>query len=341
MTARRLAPLLSVALLACGARTATPLRDAPRGDPVAVRAWFGPVETIAGTGVQGRRGANAWRPEFEGGPAVDAALSRPHFAMADAAGNVYVADKDAHAVRRIAPDGKITTVAGTNESGDDGDAPGPGNARRLSSPNGVWARADGTVYILDLDNSKIRRLDVSGELTTLFTDADGISVGRGLWVSDDEQLVYFASNSAVKRWTPAAGVTTVATGFSSLGNLVVDPNGALVVTDRGGGRVYRLDASGNRTVIAGNGKAAGGGDGSPAVDSALAGVRAVWFDARGGFFLGTHEGSQVWYVDKAGVLHLFLEPPAVSEVRGLSMDNAGNLLVVDDDRGFIRRLAVR
>src|SRR5262249_22707571 len=150
------------------------------------------------------------------------------------------ADKDAHAIRKITPSGLIFTVAGMNVAGDDGDDPGPGLQRHLSSPNGLWVFGDGTLYILDLGNAKIRRLDTNGILTTLFHVKDGIDSGRGLWVQGEESLVYFASGNSVRKWTPGGGVKTVADGFDDLGNLVVDPAGSLVVTDRGANRVYRV-----------------------------------------------------------------------------------------------------
>ncbi len=262
------------------------------------------LETVAGKGEHRRRGYNGWKDEFEGGPATAAELSRPHFAMADAAGAIYVADKDADAVRVIAADGTITTVL-------DG----------LSRPNGLWVKPDGTLYILDLGTSRILRRAPDGTLDTLFEVKRGISIGRGLWVRDDEQLVYVASGSRVLSWTPGAGVDTIASGFRSLGNLVVDPNGHLVVTDRVAGRVYRLDAAGNKQLIA-----------------ELPGVRAVWFDDNGGMFLGAHEGLSVVYIDADGARKVLLENPDVDEVRGLSLDTDGNLIIADDDRGFIRRL---
>ena len=63
---------------------------------------------------------------------------------------------------------------------------------------------------------------------------------------------------------------------------------------------------GEKEAIAGTGSAApAGGDGYPALDTALAGVRGVWLLDNGGCFLGTHEGKQVWYVDPSGIIHLF------------------------------------
>src|SRR5206468_1658326 len=112
---------------------------------------FSVIRRIAGKGDPGFIDSNRWDPSYEGGSALDAQLSTPHFAIADPAGNVYIADKDAHAVRKVTPDGRIITVAGMNEPGDDGDGPAPGTEQHLSSPNGLWVRGDGTVFILDTD----------------------------------------------------------------------------------------------------------------------------------------------------------------------------------------------
>ncbi len=318
---------------------------------------YSTLQTIAGKGESDN--SNEWESSFEGGAATEAELSRPHFAMGDDGGNIYIADKEAHAIRKVTPDGKIFTVAGTNQPGDDGDEPGPGTERRLSNPNGIWVRGDSTVYILDLDNGKVRRLDPSGEMTTLFTDPEGIIVGRGLWVSDDESLAYYASNSAVKKWTPQGGIEVFSSGFTSLGNIAMDPGGNLVAADRFGNRVYRIAADGTATPIAGNGESWGGGDGESALGTGIAGVRGIWFLPHGGYFLATHQGSQVWYIDTGGTIHLFLDgrnddqshsgdgehfrTPGykISEARSISVDVAGNILVVENDLGFVRRILRR
>jgi streptogramin lyase len=317
-------------------------------------AAYGLLRTVAGKGEVSSDGFNGWDPQFEGGTATSAELSRPHMAMADDSGNIFIADKDGHAIRKVLPTGQIVTVAGTNVAGDNGDTPGPGTASALSSPNGIWVRGDGTIYILDLGNSKIRRLDTNGILSTLFHVNSGIDTGRGLWVAPDESLVYFASGTALRKWTPGGGVKTVENGFVELGNLVVDPAGNLVVTDRGGNRVYRVSKGGNKTAIAGNGQADGGGDGAAALDTGLLGVRGIWFVPTGGYLLATHEGSQIWYVDSAGIIHLFVDGaagahdgdggyfhtpgPKISEVRAVTMDKQGRIIVTENDAGFIRTI---
>ncbi len=313
------------------------------------------LTTIAGAGGS-PLAVNKWVPQFEGGPATNALLSRPHIAMADAAGNVFIADKEAHAVRQVTPDGLIHTVAGINSPGDGPDEPTTAREAALNGPNGLWVKADGTVYILDQFNGKVRRLDTNGLLSTLFSVPGGVGEGRGLWVSDDESSAFVAVTTVVKKWTADAGVSDYATGFVELGNLVVDPSGYLVVTDRRGHRVWRCFDDGSKTNIAGNGSTFGGGDGQLATETGLNEVRGIWFLPTGAYFLCTHRGSQLWYVDVDGYIHLFLNGstsdthsgdgewfwnPAelrISECRAVTMDFAGNLLLCEHDSGYIRKV---
>ncbi|MEK7675612.1 MAG: hypothetical protein AAB676_07250, partial [Verrucomicrobiota bacterium] len=331
---------------------AADISGTPEGFNNLAASWS-TLTTIAGKGEVRRDGLNNWQPQFEGGLAIEAELSRPHFAMSDAAGNVYIADKDAHAIRKVTPEGRLFTVAGTNIAGDDGNSPGPATQRRLSSPNGLWVRADGTFYVLDTGNEKIRRVDANGQMTTLFSTGSFVP-DRGLWVSDDETEAYFSAITSVVKWTPAAGRQVVAGGFVELGNLIVNPAGQLVVTDRGGHTVYLVQADGAVSPIAGNGDVFGGGDGSPALETGLAGVRGVWPLPNGGYLLATHKGSQIWYLDTAGIIHLFVDGTGgahsgdgeyfrtpgfkISEVRSVALDYQGNILITESDYGFVRKI---
>lgn len=319
---------------------------------------FGNLSTIAGTCTIEDKSTNGWDTAYEGGLAIDAELSRPHFAMADDGGNIFIADKDAHAIRKVTPEGTIHTVAGTGVAGNGQDDVGAGAEIELHSPNGLWVLADGTVFILDMGNDKVRKLTPDGQMVTLFTDttAAGINLGRSVWMNDQETLCYYSSGTSVKRWTPEQGVSVVADGFSSLGALVVDPDGFVVATERGGHRVVRIAEDGTKTVIAGTGSAViSGGPGYLALETSLEEVRGVWFLEDGSYFLATHEGSQVWYVDINGVIHLFIDGtsndvhagdgeafdtpgPKVSEVRGISCDAHGNLIITENDCGYIRRV---
>ena len=311
------------------------------------------LSTIAGRGYYRQNGFNGWEPRFEGGLATDAELSRPHYAMADGQGNIFIADKDAHAIRRVTREGRIFTAAGTGQPGDDGDSAGPATGRRLTSPNGLWVRADGVLYILDLGNKKIRKVDAAGQMTTLFKTGS-TTPDRGLWVSADETLAYFSGTTELMKWTKSKGVQRIASGFTDLANLAVDPSGQLFVTDRGASTVYRVDPDGTVVRVAGDGTSFSGGDGSPALETGWAGVRGIWFVPTGGYLLATHEGSQVWYVDTAGIIHLMVNGAGnshsgdgedyrtpgfkVSEVRSVTLDGEGNIIITESDFGFIRKI---
>ncbi|MDX2431584.1 MAG: hypothetical protein QNK35_11665 [Bacteroides sp.] len=267
---------------------------------------YGLLSTVAGRCQMDNSGEIGWLTEYENGPAVNAELTRPHFAMADSFGNIYIADKDAHGIRKVSPDGTIQTIAGTNHAGYNGD--GLGVECQLNSPNGLWVKADGTVYILDLGNDKIRRLDIDGNLLTIVNDENGISLGRGIWISPSEDTIYYASASRIKMWTETGGVSIFSSAYGGLGCIVLDSHGFLVATDRTANLVYRISKDGlTKEIIAGNGSASGGGDNYLATETGLDGVRGVWFLDDNSYFLATHEGSQIWYVDTSGKIHLFLD----------------------------------
>jgi streptogramin lyase len=275
--------------------------------------------------------------------------------MADWAGNLYIADKDAHSIRKVRPDGTIVTVAGINNLGNGPDAATPGTQVALNEPNGLFVLSNGTVHILDLQNGKIRRLATNGMLTTVVAQGSPIASGRGLWVSEDESLIYYAAGTAVKRWRASDGLSDYSTGYSQLGNIAMDPVGRLVVTDRTANRVYRIEPNGSKTVIAGKGGTTGGGDGALATATGLNQVRAVCYLPTGGCLVGTDAGGQVWYVDPAGTIRLFLhgdatahagdgpwfyapDEPRVSKVRQITVDPEGNLLIAEHDAGYIRKV---
>jgi sugar lactone lactonase YvrE len=117
----------------------------------------GIISTAAGNGGFGWVG--------DGGPALAARVAPAGLAL-DGAGNVYVVEAAHHRVRRIARQtGLITTLAGTGLAGSGGDG-GPGIAAELSSPSALAVAADGTVYVGDTGNRRIRRISVAGRIDT-------------------------------------------------------------------------------------------------------------------------------------------------------------------------------
>ncbi|MDE0101013.1 MAG: hypothetical protein OXN89_01410 [Bryobacterales bacterium] len=127
------------------------------------RVWqvnaAGSVLAVAGTGERGYSG--------DGGPATEGQLGWLRGLALDASGNLYVADRSNHAVRRIdAIEGTITTVAGTGERGSGGDG-GPATQAQLAGPEGLALDAAGNLYVADQLNHAVRRIDVEGTITTV------------------------------------------------------------------------------------------------------------------------------------------------------------------------------
>ena len=321
---------------------------------------YGILHTIAGNGDAGYSktgvdGSNYWQSSYEGGYATNAALSRPHFAMEDNAGNIFIIDKCSDALEKVTPDGRIHTVAGTHAIGNGPDAMTVATNVAMNLPNSLWVRGDGTAYIVDTGNGKVRRLDTNGMLTTLFTDSSGISGGRGLLVSPDETSIYYASKTKLRQWSSSGGIKTVNSQFNDLGNIIFNGTN-LIVTDRGDNTVWTVNTnSGARTLLYGNGGTNLVVDGTLALTNSLYGVRGIWQPPTGGYFLVNDYSAQMVFVDAAGILHLFLNgqnddhageggwfySPAsyfTGQGRSVTMDNQGNLIIVENDTGYVREV---
>ena len=165
-----------------------------------VDAATGLIATIAGVGGEGDSG--------DGGPATAARLNRPHGLAVAADGAVVFADTFNHRVRRIAPNGTITTLAGTGVAGGAGDG-GPGTAAQLSLPVDVAVAPDGSVLVADYGNTRIRRIDAAGVITTAVV-AEG---PNGVTV-DAAGVVYFneRDRARIRRFDPRTGATSTVAG---------------------------------------------------------------------------------------------------------------------------------
>ncbi len=305
-----------LAVLSCGIAGPTRATEIAR-----VIAGMGNLESVAGGNGLGSGNPNEWQTPAENGLGMAAELSEPHMAMNDIWGNIYVADKNAHAIRKIDPTGIISTVAGRhrflspNAGGFDGDGFGPD--KLLSYPNGLFVFPDGTLYFLETGDAstlgRIRRLSRDGTLTTIHTEP-GFVMQRGLWVSPDAQTIYFTTNTQLRRLhiNEPLGPTNPQillnlTSAANLANIDVDRQGNILVADRGQHRVYLVPPTAvgltSPEVVAGNGM---GGTtlGNNSIDSGevatsivLNEARGVAYHPEGGFFVACHKGGDIWYVD--------------------------------------------
>jgi sugar lactone lactonase YvrE len=316
---------------------------------------FGNLETLGGGFGEGADNPNEWLTAYEGANAMAVEFSEPHMAMDDIWGNVYVADKNAHAIRKIRPDGTVATVAGRhrfmapNAGGFDGD--GIATQQLLSYPNGLHVFPDGSFYFLETGEAttlaRIRKVTRSGQMTTILTDT-GLTMQRGLWVSPDETFLYFCSTTKLKRFNigmplsatnPRNLVDLTGAGSPDLGNIDVDASGNVLLTSRGLHVVYLVPPNANNLttpqVVAGNGTTGGTTFGNNLADDnqiatavALNGVRGAAFHPLGGYFLGCHRGGDVWYVDTQ-------TPPRIHLV--IQGNNSGTLRTGDGQPVTVNR----
>lgn len=167
----------------------------------------GTIDTVAGTGEPGYRG--------DGGPASTAALNAPSALALDQAGNLYISDTYNCTVRKVSPGGTIATVAGVRERGFSGDG-SPAIAAQLADPAGVAVAPDGTLYIGDRLNHRVRKVSPDGTISTIAgTGTPGLSgdggpaiaaqlgyVARVQLDSDGGLLISDQTNSRIRKILP-------------------------------------------------------------------------------------------------------------------------------------------
>jgi DNA-binding beta-propeller fold protein YncE len=160
-------------------------------------------------------------------------LNHPSGIAVDYSGNIYIADTGNNTIRKIAPDGSLSTLAGAN--GAPGSADGQGAAARFNGPFGIAVDLDGNVYVADQGNSTIRKIAVDGMVTTIA----GIAGDAG------------STN----------GIGTMAQ-FSFPAEVAVDDAGNLYVADRNNSTIRKIDSVGNVSTLAGVAGTDGSADGA-------------------------------------------------------------------------------
>jgi len=210
--------------------------------------------------------------EGDWGPATQAPLHAPSGVAVDADGHVYIADQPACRIRRVDVDtGIITTVAGTSWGGFSGDG-GPAVAALLDNPFDVDVDAQGNLYISDLNNLRVRKVDAAtGVITTI--------AGNG---------------SAPNGSAGPATATDVAVGYPQ--QVSVDPAGEHVYfADQYNNRVWRIDADGSMVAVAGDGTFPAGtiGDGLPATSAQLYSPRGAWIHEDGCLYVADTYDSRI------------------------------------------------
>ncbi|MDX6495522.1 MAG: hypothetical protein QOE17_1508 [Gaiellales bacterium] len=280
----------------------------------------GTLTTIAGNGEKGYSG--------DGGPATEAALNMPHELCFDRDGNLYIDERDNHAVRKIDhATGVISTVVGTGQPGFSGDG-GPAVEAQLDRPHSIAFDANGKLLICDIGNHRIRRFDPDSGLIETFA-------GTG-------------ERTPLPEISPLSGAS-----LNGPRTIVVGDDGSLYLALREGNAIYRIDPSGQRIEhLGGTGEQGYSGDGGPATAARLAGPKGLAFGRDGRLFIADTENHVIRAIDLAtGLISTVLgtgqrgDGPetsplecALARPHGLCLDDKGTLYVDDSEAHRIRIL---
>ena len=282
-----------------------------------ITANNGVISTVAGNGNFGFGG--------DGGPATAAILSSPSFVSVGPTGALYIADEQNDRVREVTPDGTISTVAGAPV----GDG-GPATDAFLNHPAGVAIDAQGNLYISDSENHRVRRVALSGAITTFAglgpegfneeTSAAQAALDDPLDIAlDAAGNLYIADalNSRIQKVTPNGTISTFAGngtyGLSGDGGLATvaeiglptsvttDAAGNVYFADLGFYRIRKVTPAGIISTIAGNGSPDFVGDSGPATAAGLVPMD-IAADSAGNLYVADEENYRIRKIDTKGMI---------------------------------------
>ncbi len=281
------------------------------------------IITVSGITTEGYAG--------DGGLAIHCQMHWPEAIALDETGHIFIADAINNVIRKIDGNGIIHTVVGsgfewgTGEGGFGGDG-GPASAAWLNYPSGVALDTAGNMYIADRKNSRIRKVNTAGVIST------------------------FAGNGTVGY--TGDGAAAAAAQLDSPTRVKVDLAGNVYIADAGNNAIRKVDLSGNISTIAGNGTAGFGGDGGPAGSALLNAPQDMAVDSTGILYIADYKNSRIRKVDLSGNISTIagIAYPGYSgdsgmatnanifEPTGIACDPAGNIYFSDFANARIRKI---
>jgi len=287
------------------------------------------ITTVAGSGTYGFSG--------DGGLATNASLAAPQGVAFDAAGNMLIADNDNERIRMVDSNGIINTIAGNGAgahtgngtySGDGGAATNAG----LNQPNNITFDATGNWYIADIFNSRIRKVDTNGVITTVAGNGMTFGSYRGTYSGD-------------------GGAATNA-GLFCPANVAFDAIGNMYIADLFNNRVRKVDTNGIITTVAGNGNAVYSGDGGMATNASLDYLQGVASDEAGNIYIADTRNYRIRKMDTNGIINTVAgrNAPSFAGDGGTAtnaylaspwftaLDSIGEIYIADRDNHRIRKV---
>ena len=252
----------------------------------------GIISTVAGTGKPGYSG--------DGGPATQSTLYEPYSLAIDSDGSIYVVDRLNAVVRRIDRDGIISTVAGTGEPGYSGDG-GPGHQAQLREPNDCFLDGRGGLLIADIQDQRVRHLDIASGVITTFAGngekargGDGLPAnrasimgaravcmdgagntyiaereGNGVRVVGADGIMGTLAGADAERGYSGDGGSALDATWGSPKGIRCDAEGNIIVVDTENHAIRRIDAASHVVTTIAGGQLGGHGDNGPATAAGL------------------------------------------------------------------------
>jgi len=329
------------------------------------------ITTIAGNGTFNFSG--------DGGPAVNASLSSPKGVVVDVNGNVYALDTNNSRIRLISKaNGIISTFGGDGLGGFSGDGGAATSASIGIDEGGVFVDAANNIFFTDNVNCRIRKIDTSGNITTVAGTSTMGNAGDGgpatqaqlqfpeAVVFDGAGNMFIADMDRVRKVNTSGIISTFAGGgnnfndgipatqaqFSDLRALAIDGGGNLLISDQS--RIRKVDNTGTITTIAGtSGSGVGGqGDGGPAANATFCNITGLFFDSVGNLLIVDAKNNRVRKIDKNGIVSAVAGTGAAgfsgdggpatiatfNQPYGVVADALGNVYITDSGNQRIRKV---
>ncbi len=279
------------------------------------RAQF--ITTISGQDTSGFSG--------DGNLAPGALLNAPYKIHVDPTGNILFSDCANHRIRKISVNGIISTIAGTGIAGFGGNG-GPASSAKLNFPYGLCSDAAGNIFVADIANARVRKIDVNGVITTV--------AGNGY-----------------EGYSGDGGPATSAM-LNGPSDVVSDPAGNLYIGDYLNHRIRKVDVNGIITTYAGTGYPGSTGDGGPATQADIDTPIDLCLDSSGNLFFVDPNMNCARKIDNTGIITTFagngfagysgdggLATNAMfNEPLGITLDKLGNFYIAEKTNNCIRKI---